>query len=109
MAVSICNVDLMERVRQLTNKIYRKTLYTETNGNVTAFAMGRPWRFRYIHQTPQCPHYRELSLELLVWVSVEGKILSSFTDFITTPEISGALYISPDIYHTQITEFSRFL
>ena len=36
---------------------------------------------------------------------VEGKIHRSFTNFITTPELSGPLYISPDIYHTQITEY----
>ena len=47
-----------------------------------------------------------LSWDLLAWISVEGKIPSSFTNFITTPELSGPLYISPDIYHTQITEYS---
>ena len=36
---------------------------------------------------------------------VEDKILCSFTNFITIPELSGPLYISPDIYHTQITEY----
>jgi hypothetical protein len=46
------------------------------------------------------------SWELLDFVSAEGGILSSFTDFITTPEISRFLYISPDVYHTQITEYS---
>jgi hypothetical protein len=48
----------------------------------------------------------QLSWKLLCFVSVEGKILSFFTDFITTPEISGPLYISPDVYYTQITEYS---
>ena len=47
-----------------------------------------------------------LSWNLLAWISVEGRIPSSFTNFITTPELSGPLYISPDIYHTQITEYS---
>ena len=47
-----------------------------------------------------------LSWELLACVSVEDRILCSFTKFITTPELSGPLYISPDIYHTQITEYS---
>ena len=54
------------------------------------------------------PHWPviQLSWELLSFVSVEGRILPSFTDFITAREISGYLYISPDVYHTQITEFS---
>ena len=43
--------------------------------------------------------------DLLSWMSVEGRILSSFTNFITTPELSGHLYISQDIYHIQITEY----
>jgi hypothetical protein len=52
------------------------------------------------------PQYRiVLSEDLLAWISVEGRILSSFTNFSTTPELSGPLYISPDIYHTQITEY----
>jgi hypothetical protein len=46
-----------------------------------------------------------LSWELLGWIEVEGKIPRSFTSFITTPELSGLFYISPDIYHTQITEY----
>ena len=60
----------------------------------------------YIRNT--LPHWAmiQLSWELLRSLSVEGGILSSFTDFITTPEISGPLYISPDIYYTQITEYS---
>jgi hypothetical protein len=47
-----------------------------------------------------------LSWELLCFVSVEGRILSSFTDFITTPEIPGPFYISQAVYHTQIAEYS---
>ena len=46
-----------------------------------------------------------LSGNLLAWVLVEGRIPSSFTNFITTPELSGPLHINPDIYHTQITEY----
>ena len=45
-----------------------------------------------------------LSEDLLFWMSLECRNLCSFTNFITTPELSGPLYISPDIYHTQITE-----
>ena len=52
------------------------------------------------------PQYKiEISWDLLSWISVKGRIPSSFTNFITTPELSGPLYISPDIYHTQITEY----
>ena len=51
-----------------------------------------------------------LSLNLLYWISVDPEYLipRSFTHFITTPELSGPLYISPDIYHTQITEYSLY-
>ena len=48
----------------------------------------------------------QLSWDLLPCVSAEDRIHSSFTKFITTPELSGLLYITPDIYHTQITEYS---
>ena len=54
--------------------------------------------------TPQ--NYRiVLSWDLLDWITVEGRIPCFFTNFITTPEVSGPLYISRDIYHTQITEY----
>ena len=46
-----------------------------------------------------------LSWEFLAWIMVEGGIPCSFTNFVTTPEFSGPLYISPDIYHTQIIEY----
>jgi len=46
-----------------------------------------------------------LSWELLGWITIEGRIPCSFTNFITTPELSGPLYVSPDIYHTHITEY----
>jgi hypothetical protein len=53
------------------------------------------------------PQYRiVLSWNLLGWISEEDSIPCSFTNFITTQELSGPFYISPDIYHTQITEFS---
>ena len=47
-----------------------------------------------------------LSWNLLAWISFGSSMPSSFTDFITTPELSGDLYISSNIYHTQITEYS---
>ena len=43
---------------------------------------------------------------LVDWISVEDRIPCSFTNLITTPELSGLLYINPDTYHTQITEYS---
>ena len=46
-----------------------------------------------------------LSWGLLACISSMDSI-SSFTDFITTPELSGPFYISSNIYHTQITEYS---
>ena len=46
-----------------------------------------------------------LSPELLSWVTMDGGVPYPFTNFITTPELSGPLYMSPDICHTQITEY----
>ena len=46
-----------------------------------------------------------LSWDLLSRILVEDRIPSSFTNFITIPELSGPLYISPDIFHTQIMEY----
>ena len=99
----------MERVCRLTNKIYRemlcitkherKTYITISFGPATAQATTSgtfSWESQY---------GIVLSWDLLVYISAEGKIPCSFTNFITNPELSGPLYISPDIYHTQITEF----
>jgi hypothetical protein len=61
-------------------------------------------RVRAYSWTPQCRIV--ISWDLLSWISLEGGIPCSFTDFITTRELSGPLYISPGIYHTQITEYS---
>ena len=75
--------------------------------NITMGTMGELDRVRlsafYESWTPQ---YIVLSWDLLAWMSMEERIPCSFTNFITTPEFSGPLYISPDIYHTQITEYS---
>ena len=52
------------------------------------------------------PQYKVvLFWDLLDWITMEGRIPRSFTNFITTPELSGPLCITPDIYHTQITEY----
>ena len=106
MAVTVSNVDLMERVCHLTNKIYREML-----------CMRRDKRMKYItigglddvevSTFSWTPQYRiALSWALLSWISETDGIPCSFTNFITTKELSGPLYISPDIYHTQITEYS---
>jgi len=54
-------------------------------------------------------HYEiALSRGLLNWVVTSGggvTVPYLFTNFITTPELSGPLYMSPDIYHSQITEY----
>ena len=96
----------MERVCHLTNKIYREMLcitrhermmYVTIGGlnhvQVSVFSWGHS-QYRIV-----------LSWDLLAWISVEDRIFCSFTNFITTPELSGPLYINPDIYHTQITEY----
>ena len=63
-----------------------------------------PFEFSAYSRPPQ---YRILlSWDLPVRMLVEDRIPFSFTHFITTPELSGPLYISPDDYHTQITEYS---
>jgi len=106
-AVSVSNVHLMERVCHLTNKIFREIFcmrrhermtYITVRGldQVPVYAFSRTLQYRTV-----------LSWDLLAWITMEGGIPRSFTTFITTPESSsGPFYISPDIYHTQITEFS---
>ena len=112
MAVSVSNVDLEERICRLTNRIYREMLCITRHDGMKFITM-RSSRTRVDHfqistySESSFPQYRiVLSWELLRWISVEDKIPCSFTDFITTPELSGPLYISPDIYHTQIMEYS---
>ena len=106
MAVSVSNVDLMERVCHLTNKIYREMLHIKRHEGMSYITMGGldQVQVRAFSWTPQ---YRIVpSWGLLTWISVEGRIPCSFTKFITTPGLSGPLYISPGIYHAQVTEYS---
>ena len=106
MAVSVSNVDLMERVCLLTNKIYREMFYTTRHERMTYITLGGLDHVQ-VGDFSGTPQYRiVLSWDLLAWISVKDRIPCSFTNFITTPELSGPLYISPDIYHTQITEYS---
>ena len=104
--VSVSNVDLMERVCHLTNKIYREMLCITRHERMTYITIRGLDRVQ-TSAFSRTPQYKiVISWELLTWISVEDRILCSFTDFITTPEFSGPLYVSPDIYHTQITEYS---
>jgi hypothetical protein len=54
---------------------------------------------------PRTQQDRILSCDFLDWISAEGSIPCSFANFITTPELSGPFYTSPDNYHTQISEY----
>ena len=97
----------MGRVRQLTIKIYRKMLdiTRDLDGTMNITIHG----FDHVQYSPSylTPRYEiVLSCALLKWVMMEGRIPFSLTKFITTRELSGPFYISPDIYHTQITEYS---
>ena len=106
MAVSVSNGDfkLIERVCHLANKIYREILCITRMKYITVRGLDHvPLAVGAFSRTP---HYKPvLSQDLLAWIMVEGGIPCSFTDFITSSELSGPLYISPDIYHTQITEY----
>ena len=98
----------MERVCHLTNKIYREMLSITRHDRTKYIAMG-PGGTNHpqVSAYSRSSQYRiVISWDLLPFVSVKDRILYSFTKFITTPELSGPLYISPDIYHTQITEYS---
>ena len=106
MAVSVSNDDLMDRVCQLPNKIYRKILCVASRGRVTYIAMSGLDHFQVSAFSLNTQYRIVLSWDLLAWISEEGRIPCSFENFITTPEFSGPLYINPDSYHTQITEFS---
>ena len=101
----------MGRVCHLTNKIYREMLWIRTDERMRYITMGKsgiePIDYIQYGSAFSCPPQYKimLSWSLLAWISEEGRIPSSFTDFITTPELSGPLYLSSDIYHTQITEY----
>ena len=95
----------MERVCHLTNKIYREMLFI-TSHERTAYItidghdgvqVGPSWTSQY---------RIVLSRDFLTWITMEGRIPCSLTNFITTPELSGPLYMRPDIYHAQIIEYS---
>ena len=97
----------MKRVCHLTNKIYREMLCITRHERMSIITMSGLChvQLELIPFSPT-PQYRiALSWELLAWITVNGRIPRSFTNFITSPELSGPLYISPDIYFSQITEY----
>ena len=95
----------MERVCHLTNEIYREMLYItrrEGMGYITMRGLDHV-QVSFLSWNPK--YEIALSRELLSWVTMDGGVPYHFTNFITTPELSGPLYMSPDIYHTQIIEY----
>jgi len=106
-AVSVSNVDLMERVHHLTHRIYREMLCVTRHERMAYITLGGlDSDHVQVDAFSWAPQYKiVLSWDLLAWISLADRILDSFTNFITTPELSGPLYISSDIYHTQITEY----
>ena len=103
--MSVSRVDILGRVRHLTIKIYREMLCITRNLNGTKnITIDGFDQYRFLHWIPR---YRiVLSCALLNRMTMEGRIPFSFTNFITTQELSGPFYIRPDIYHTHITEYS---
>ena len=103
--MSVSRVDILGRVRHLTIKIYREMLCITRNLNGTKnITIDGFDQYRFLHWIPR---YRiVLSCALLNRMTMEGRIPFSFTNFITTQDLSGPFYISPDIYHAQITEYS---
>ncbi|KAF8816488.1 hypothetical protein BYT27DRAFT_7182040 [Phlegmacium glaucopus] len=109
--VFISSINLIERLGQITDRIHRGILCIESHGSMKTITICAP--LRGVDMIPETRPWRtvnpsviQLSWDLLVLESVNGRISSSFTDFMTTPERSGPLYMNPDVYHTQITEFS---
>ena len=97
----------MGRVRYLTIRIYREMLcITRDLGGTEIISING------LGDDYCCPFYPTtrfrivLSCELLNRMTMMDRIPFSFTNFITTPQLSGPFYISPEIYHTQITEYS---
>jgi len=107
------NVRLMERVHHLTNEIYRDMSKIIRHRGVECVALGGLDHAVLLTLVDPlswnpCPQYGiTFCLSLLNWVvtSGGGGVPYLFTSFITTPELSGPLYMSPDIYHSQITEY----
>ena len=106
--MSVSKVDIMGRVHHLTIKIYREMLcitrYLDGTKKITIDQFNN---FVQNRDFPWTRQYRiVLSRTLLEWMTIDSRIPFSFTNFIINQELSGPFYISPDIYHTQITEYS---
>ena len=97
----------MERLCHLRYKIYREMLSITRHEGMACITMDPCGRdHTQVSDFPWTSQYKiVLPWDLLNWIRMAGEIPCSFTKFITTPELSGPLYISPDIYHTQITEY----
>ena len=110
----IFGVNLIERLRRITDRIFRQIIRIEKHGDMTTITLCAPLRAIAVHsmrlETPLCetanPGVVQISWELLAQVSVKGRISSSFADFITTPERSGPLSVSLDVCDTIIKECS---
>ena len=102
--MSDSKADFMRRAHHLAIVIYPKILCITRDlrgkKNITVDGID----YRPFSWTP--PYRIVLSCELLTWMTMDGRIPFSLTNFVTTQELSGPFYISPDIYHTQITEYS---
>ena len=98
----------MERVSHLINRIYREMLCISRDERMTYITIGGLDDIQVqVSTVSWTPQYKiALSWDLLAWISFRDSIPRSLTKFITTPELSGPLYISSNIYHTQITEYS---
>ena len=102
--MSDSKADIMRRAHNLAIEIYPKILCItrdlDGTKNITVDGIDhRPFSW-----TP--PYSIVLSCTFLTWMTMDGRIPFSLTNFFTTQELSGPFYISPDIYHTQITEYS---
>ena len=103
MAVSVSNVEFLNRVCHITNKIYREMLCATTHEGTTYITMGG---LDQVSASSWSSQYRNvLSWDLLAWISVEGTIPCSFANFITARSLSGPFYIDPDIYRSQILDY----
>ena len=102
--VAAVSKDIMGRLHHLTINIYREVLRIKRYFDGTKIITIDEFDYR---DCPGTPWYSIVpSSALLHRMTMEGRIPFSFTNFITTQELSGPFYICPDIYHTQITEYS---
>ena len=97
----------MERVCQLTYKIYREILCIARNERMSYITIAG--LDHVVGTFSETGNRIGLSWELLTWISGRtNQIPCSFTNFITTPDLSGPFHVSTDVYHTQITEYGHW-